>query len=186
MSKDSNKESYDVFISYALDDLNKAKVIADKCKRIGFNVWTDESDIVPGEPWRDKLEHAIKSCDVVIILISKKALLSDWINKEWSIICEEKWNRPNITILPIKLEDIKTPPFLCKYNEYNAKNSFIDYEEITKYIRNNVENKFIIDVEFFKTKNTEQEFDRLVNRVRKIKESLEKSTDDDEGSRSDG
>lgn len=185
MSGTSKKDSYDVFISYASKDSNAANTIADKCKNLGLDVWIDSNEIEAGEKWRDKIESAIRSCDVVVIIISKDALSSDWVNKEWSIICEEKWSRPKISILPIKLDNTITPPFLSNYNEYLITNVY-DYDEVKDSIVNLLNNKYSVDYKYISNNKSDFELSRLIDRIKYLKKTVKMEGDEEKGSQDNG
>ncbi len=176
MDKDSKNKSYSVFISYASTDADKAKNLVNECKVLGLETWLDEKEIKTGDNWREKLESTIKSCNVAIILISKEALSSNLVSKEWNVICEEKWNRPDIKIIPIILEEAKTPPFLCKYQAYSAEDGVIDYEKIKKYLKQSLGKTYISNHKHSRNKNIKPELDRFANRVINLKKSLKKES----------
>ncbi|MDD5393699.1 MAG: toll/interleukin-1 receptor domain-containing protein [Thiothrix sp.] len=185
MNKESRKDKPKIFISYANDDSGRAKDIAKELKKYNLETWLDEENISAGQNWRSEIENAIESCDFALVLISSKAFSSEWVKKEWTSLCEEKWKRPNINIIPIKLEDSKTPPFLCQYQSYNLKGSESYYSLIndlltkTKKSGFNYNKKDLIDNEF------DLEVDRLEERIRNIKKLLKEKKEYQKESKDD-
>ncbi len=171
MKKEKDKR-FKVFISYAYEDLPEARSIANSCQKIGLSTWMDEKEIKSGEKWREQLNHAIEECDFAIVLISKEALNSKYITREWDVLCEKKWNRPDITILPIKWDNVKTPPFLCEYRDILFKNKELDYRQLEEYLVRLLKQKVGDTHEVVGSKNIAEEVKRLKNRVKSIQSSL--------------
>jgi predicted ribosome quality control (RQC) complex YloA/Tae2 family protein len=174
MSKEPKTDSPTIFISYAHDDSAKAIYIAKECKKHGLNTWLDEINIRAGDIWQNEIEKAIESCDVALVLISSKSVSSKWVNKEWSALCEEKWKRPDINIIPIKLEDTKTPPFLCQYKCYNAKNLKSFYKYFNQWLGNYIVSKSLSNTKETVDEELKSEINRLEARIRELKDALAK------------
>lgn len=143
MSKGSDQEKtnkkskgYRVFISYSSEDSSIARSVAKNCEKLGLHAWLDEENIMPGMNWRDEIEAAIKSSEVAIVIISKNSISPNHANKDWSLICEEKWQRPDIKIVSLKIEKIKTPPFLCKYKSFYENKKKSDYDPLLNFLKN--------------------------------------------------
>jgi hypothetical protein len=174
MKNELDRKQPKVFISYSDsdEDRNIAKYLADSCKALGFAAWLDKDEIQSGDDWQKSIEEEIKSCKLVLVLISEEALASSWVNREWSVLCEEKWKRPDLSIIPVVLEDAKTPPFLCEYRAFRANEEKNSYENLKRYLANlddeSMSNKKPKNDEVIRT---EQE--RLTDRVRDLKQSLE-------------
>jgi len=174
----SKKPPATVFISYSRNDSITAKDLANKCKHYSLKTWLDEEQLRPGDNWQERMEKAIKTCNVAIIIISNDTLRSNHVNKEWSLICEEKWNRPDIKIIVLKLDDAKIPPFLCNNYTYSTN----------KYDLKQLDNQFfkILNSDDVKKENNKEEIDdeiiRLENRIRDLKERLEQSSQERGGS----
>jgi hypothetical protein len=173
MSDDIKNKQLNVFISYSNKDFNKAKDIAENCRDLGFNTWLDEDEIRLGENWQEALEKAISRSNIVFVLISKDSITSSWVNKEWNLLCEEKWKRPEIYIIPIILEDAKTPPFLCEYQAFSAEGQEINYEILKRQLARYLENNIVSNKKPGSDKAIKTEEGRLANRVKELKQSLE-------------
>lgn len=93
-----------VFISYSRKDIEKAESIRRLLEGLGFNVWLDSVGIAAGEEWPTKLAEAINECDVVLMLISKSSVASEYCLKE--IIFAKKKNKP---IVGLRLDDAVLP-----------------------------------------------------------------------------
>jgi formylglycine-generating enzyme required for sulfatase activity len=70
-----------VFISYSRKDLAAAERLLDQLTGEGFDAYIDRQDILPGEPWRDRIAKLIEAADSVAFLISPDSIASpvcDW------------------------------------------------------------------------------------------------------------
>lgn len=183
MKKDPGKQHKNVFISYSRKDSDEAKAIAKKCEQLGFDAWLGDEKVTLGGEWRERIEDAIRSSDVAIVLISSNALSSKSLSQEWSALCEETWKRPEFFIIPIKLENVKTPPFLYAYESLAFYKWNADFQKIQDALSNLLETKRA-DA---KTKLTiksksKEEIKRLETRVKALKGYCEKSPEEQGGS----
>ena len=70
-----------VFISYSRKDLEAAERLRDRLDANGFEAYLDKHDILPGEPWQERLGRLIESADTVVFLLSSDSIASsicDW------------------------------------------------------------------------------------------------------------
>jgi len=116
MADDSNQKPVPppyIFISHSRHDADVADSLARLCSRIGAKTWVDRSEPWPSNNWREKLDEAIGRSNVFLVLVSSaKQSESPWQSIEWSAICERKWTRPDIRIIPIRLDESEIPAFL--------------------------------------------------------------------------
>jgi len=105
-----------VYISYALEDLPKAKLLADELSQSGVEVWLDSDDISPGENFVERISSAIKSADTFVALISKTSRRSNFVNSELATAIAARDENRNRRIIPITLsEPDDMPVFLRSY-----------------------------------------------------------------------
>lgn len=80
-----------VFISYARVNSNRAVAFCSNLAEQGFDAFLDIKDILPGEPWRERLAELIALADAVVFLISPQAIASeicDWEVQEAERLCK--------------------------------------------------------------------------------------------------
>ena len=94
--------TYDIFISYAREDYEKAKIIAENLKEEGYKIWWDHS-IPAGKTFDDVIEEAIRLSKCVLVLWSSHSIKSNWVRLE----AEEGRNRS--VLIPIFIEDVSIP-----------------------------------------------------------------------------
>src|SRR5581483_12251339 len=61
-----------VFLSYASEDRQAAQLIRDALPTHGLEVWYDESDLVGGDAWDQKIRRQIRECDFFMPVISAR------------------------------------------------------------------------------------------------------------------
>lgn len=67
-------DSPQVFISYASENADAARAIADRLLQLGAgDVWLDKKKLRGGEDWSSKLDQAIAGCDYFLPLLSSEA-----------------------------------------------------------------------------------------------------------------
>jgi tetratricopeptide (TPR) repeat protein len=93
-----------LFISYAHLDNDIVLDISGQLPVAGYEVWIDKFGIQGGELWVSALVKGISDCDIFLLFISSKSILSDYVRRELDIAFSEKRK-----IIPIKLEPIDVP-----------------------------------------------------------------------------
>src|SRR5262245_25540529 len=71
----------DIFISYAREDRDKAKALAELFQQQGWSVWWDRN-IPPGRSFDDVIEARLSAARRVVVLWSKNSASSDWVKGE--------------------------------------------------------------------------------------------------------
>jgi TolB-like protein/Tfp pilus assembly protein PilF len=77
----SSKRNPSVFLSYAREDFAKAQAIVSVLERQGLTVWWDGL-IESGHEFAEKIEEALQSADVVVVLWSPTSIHSHWVRDE--------------------------------------------------------------------------------------------------------
>ena len=84
------------FISYCRADSEFVLQLAEDLKAAGIAVWLDQMDIVPGEPWDQAVERALRNCPRVLVVLSPAAVSSSNVLDEVSFALKRKK-----TIIPV-------------------------------------------------------------------------------------
>jgi hypothetical protein len=81
---DANKA---VFLSYASQDAEAARRICDALRAAGVEVWFDQSELVGGDAWDQKIRRQIKDCALLIPIISAntQARREGYFRLEWRL-----------------------------------------------------------------------------------------------------
>ena len=77
-------DRYDVFVSYRSTDRKWAVALVDRLVGVGFKVFLDQRELLPGEPLANALQTALARSKAAVVLIS-----TNWIESKW---CQEEAN----------------------------------------------------------------------------------------------
>jgi TolB-like protein len=92
----------DVFLSYSRDDQATARRFAEAFEREGFSVWWDQT-LRSGEAYDEVTEGALRNAKAVVVLWSKKSVVSRWVRAEATLADR------NRTLVPAMIEPCERP-----------------------------------------------------------------------------
>lgn len=97
-----------IFISYAGEDKNKTMQIVKQLESFGLPIWFDQSEILPGENYREKFTNGIKYCSLFVPIVSNTTLEVDdrYFIEEWTLAKERKRSIRKPFIIPIVIDKI--------------------------------------------------------------------------------
>ena len=79
-----------IFVSYARSDGKaSAKRLSERLRTEGFSLWRDLADMEGGRDWWQQIEEAIRAVEYLILVITKAALCSEYVRKEWRFARQE-------------------------------------------------------------------------------------------------
>lgn len=90
----------DVFIAYSRKDTHAAESIENRLQKSGLRCYRDVKSIPGSKKWIDEITEAIKSCHIVIAIVSENSAFSEHVDSELQIAFNAKK-----TFLPIVLSD---------------------------------------------------------------------------------
>ncbi|HSQ13572.1 MAG TPA: toll/interleukin-1 receptor domain-containing protein [Candidatus Deferrimicrobium sp.] len=71
----------DIFLSYARENSEIAKLLSERLEHLGWSVWWDW-EVPAGQNWRDMIEQSLASMRCMIVLWSMDSIDSDWVKEE--------------------------------------------------------------------------------------------------------
>ncbi len=92
-----------IFISYSHHDQVFAKWLARRLERAMYEVWMDD-DIPGGARWPEKIEQALQDSAALLVILSPKAVRSEWIKTEYGEALEKE-----IAVIPYIYRDCDLP-----------------------------------------------------------------------------
>lgn len=91
-----------VFISYAREDRETARRLAQLIEQNGYPVWWDR-ELVAGNQFADIIENKLDTADAVIVLWSENSRKSHWVRDEAAV------GRDRNRLIPLALDDVMPP-----------------------------------------------------------------------------
>src|ERR1700726_1412353 len=106
---DSQPPRPSVFLSYASEDRQAARLLRDALPGFGLEVWYDESELGGGEAWDQKIRRQIRECDYFMPLVSAQteARLEGDFRREWRLAVERALDMADdhLFLLPVVIDD---------------------------------------------------------------------------------
>ena len=73
-----------IFLSYARADGQPAALrLRSELERAGFSIWRDIEDMQGGQSWKGQRRQAIRTVDIVIVLLTPASVVSKYVEWEW-------------------------------------------------------------------------------------------------------
>ena len=79
-----------IFISYSRRELGFVDALVKNLEDEKYNVWLDYQALIPGSPWNVQIDKGLKEADTVLLVVSKAALASEYVELEWRHFLETK------------------------------------------------------------------------------------------------
>lgn len=94
---------YDVFLSYSRKDRDWVAAFTESLHDAGVNGWFDvHSSALPGEPWEDRIEEALRDSKFLVVILSPDFVESPWTFFELGAAVADRKK-----IIPVLTEDVK-------------------------------------------------------------------------------
>jgi hypothetical protein len=97
---------YSCFISYSSKDEEFAQRLHADLQNNGVRCWFAPHDLPIGAKTRDAIDEAIRLRDKVLLILSKRAIASDWVEDEVTKAFAEERRRGQTVLFPVRIDDI--------------------------------------------------------------------------------
>jgi TolB-like protein len=98
-----------VFLSYAREDVEQARRIADALRAFGMEVWFDQAELRGGDAWDQKIRRQIRDCSLFMPLISARTQErgEGYFRREWNLGVERTRDMAHGVpfIVPVVVDD---------------------------------------------------------------------------------
>lgn len=102
----------DAFLSHNRDDKALARRLGAQLRLVGADVWFDEWEIRAGDSIPGKVNDALDSVDVVIVVWSEGASGSKWVRAELETAIQAGLEDETLRVIPVILDDSSLPSLL--------------------------------------------------------------------------
>lgn len=118
----SNAGMVELFLSHSSRDKGPVRRLAEELGRRRVNVWLDEWEIDVGDSITAKIQEGLSKADYVAVWLSRAAVVSGWVEKEWQSKILGEISSGKVAVLPLLGEDCDIPMFLAekKYADFRV------------------------------------------------------------------
>lgn len=129
--------SMKVFISHARKDGSLARQLAERLTRAGFTVWNSEKEIAPGDNWAKKIGKALDDSELMVILLTPKAMESDWLRQdiEFALGAKKFEGRVFSVFVGLTLKAGKDVPWILLELPHRQVDSARNFGEVVKEVQ---------------------------------------------------
>jgi hypothetical protein len=113
MNKRTHEQRPRVFLSYAKDDSAVVRQVAAALQKTGKDVWLDTWELARGDSIKDRVNLAVHTSDLFLVILSKASVASHWVQSELSAALASEMNDRAISIIPVLVEDCDIPASLA-------------------------------------------------------------------------
>lgn len=103
------------FLSHNTADKNAARALAHALVEFGVDPWFDEWTLAPGESIVAGLERGLSECRMFILMWSKAAAASNWVDTEMRSFLRRRVNDSTLLFIPITIDDTPLPALVAEY-----------------------------------------------------------------------
>ena len=139
------------FVSYSWKDAKFVDKLRDRLMSEGINVWLDRHDMVAGTI-QDQVWRAIQVHHVVIIVLSKDSVESDWVENELDMARQREKAERRVVLCPIALDDAWKLKIAAKGTPGDP----------SRPLWRTLPQKLVVDFHGWKTKAFDGAFEKLV------------------------
>ena len=102
---DNPIQFYSCFISYASKDDEFARRLHADLQDNGVRCWFAPEDLKIGDKLLDTFDQVIRIHDKLLLILSKHAIASDWVEDEVTRAFSEERSRKQTVLFPIRVDD---------------------------------------------------------------------------------
>jgi hypothetical protein len=139
------------FISYSREDAKFVDKLCDRLSKEGINVWLDRHDMVAGTI-QEQVWRAIQVHHVVIIVLSKVSVESDWVKNELDMARRKEKVAKRAVLCPIALDDAWEAKVAAEESSGDPRRAL--WQTLTE--------KLVVDFSGWKTRAFEGSFEKLL------------------------
>ena len=121
----------DIFMSYSRREVGFVDDLTDRLEKQSYRVWLDYRSLVPGTPWAGQIDKGLDEAEVVLLVVSKSSMASQYVELEWQHVLKE-----NKRVILLVFEAMHLPAELEKFEWVDFRG---DYEKGIKALTRRLE-----------------------------------------------
>ncbi|MEA2603262.1 MAG: hypothetical protein QOF89_4254 [Acidobacteriota bacterium] len=129
--------TYDVFLSHASPDKPAVEELARRLKHRKLKPFLDKWHLVPGEPWQEALEEALKRSRTFVVFLGPSGI-RPWQNEEMRTALATRARDKNRRVIPVLLPDAlmpeDLPPFLARLTWVDFRGGLDDPQALHRLV----------------------------------------------------
>jgi hypothetical protein len=98
-------EYYSCFISYSTKDQDFANRLHADLQSQGVRCWVATEDLKIGDPFRQRIDDAIRFHEKLLVILSMHSVRSDWVREEVESCLERERREKRTVLFPLRLDD---------------------------------------------------------------------------------
>lgn len=106
-----NQSFQKIFISHANEDGPRIEGLVEMLRGLGHRAFVASDSILPGRDWQDQIVAELDACDAVVVVWSRAASRSTWVEREYSLALEQDPHRP---VIPVCIDETELPGALSR------------------------------------------------------------------------
>ena len=113
-----------VFVSHASADARIASRVAMGLRAFDYDTWYDDWELQAGDSIIERVEAAISRTDVLLVLLSRTSVDSQWVRRELSAGLARQLSGQGVLVIPVILDDCEIPAMLAGTKYVDLRSNF--------------------------------------------------------------
>lgn len=113
-----------VFVSHAAAGAKIAARVAMGLKFYEYDTWYDEWELLPGDSIVERVEAAISTTDVLLVLLSRNSVDFQCVRRELSAGLARQLSGSGVLVIPVILDDCQVPGMLAGTKHVDLRGDF--------------------------------------------------------------
>jgi ATP-dependent Clp protease ATP-binding subunit ClpB len=135
-SQSPGQTSLSIFLCHASEDKEQVRDLYMKLIVSGYQPWLDKENLLPGPEWDQQIENALRSCDVILVCLSRYSQKGGYLQKEiaQALKLNEEMPKDTIYLIPVQLERCLIPEGLAgmQYVDLSQEENYVKLEKSLK------------------------------------------------------
>lgn len=93
------------FISYSSKDHDFAEMLYEQLQDKGVRCWFAPEDLKIGDPFRQRIDEAIRLHDKLLLILSAESVASNWVASEVEAALEREDREKRLVLFPMRIDD---------------------------------------------------------------------------------